>query len=223
MILKKGDENIEVANWQRFLISQGHDLEADGDFGEATAKATRAFQASQGLRADGIVGDMTLKAANALKSQAIGSIKVDTKPPLPAIQNFAKIHPNLAQRAINLLELAHEDGYSLRILQGFRSFEEQDALFKKRPKVTNARGGQSMHNYGLAVDFVFIVNGKVSWDEKLYKNIGRWAEKAGLEWGGNWKFVDMPHVQLKNLPGYKTLRPIYDAGGLKAVWEKYRG
>jgi peptidoglycan L-alanyl-D-glutamate endopeptidase CwlK len=221
-ILKKGQENQDVANWQRFLISRGYDIEADGDFGDATAKATRAFQASQNLRADGIVGENTFKAAEALKPQ-IGSVKVETKPVLPTIHQIAKIHPTLAEKAAQILQMAVAEGFHVRVSQGFRSFAEQDQLFKKRPKVTNARGGQSMHNYGLAVDFVFIVNDKVSWDEKLYKNIGRWAEKVGLEWGGSWtRFVDLPHVQLKGLPSYKVLRPIYDAGGLDAVWDKYK-
>jgi LAS superfamily LD-carboxypeptidase LdcB len=136
---------------------------------------------------------------------------------------LSKVHPVLAEKAGRILVLASAEGFTLQITQGLRTFAEQDALFKKRPKVTNAKGGQSMHNYGLAVDFAFVVGGKVSWDEKFYKNIGRWADAVGLEWGGRWKFVDLPHVQLKGLPSYKALVPIYNQGGFKAVWEKYKG
>lgn len=45
---------------------------------------------------------------------------------------------------------------------GFRSFAEQDKLYaqgrtnKSKPIVTNARGGYSAHNYGLAIDFVIV-------------------------------------------------------------------
>ena len=60
----------------------------------------------------------------------------------------------------------------VRIAQGFRTFAEQDALYaqgrtKPGAKVTNAKGGQSIHNYGLAVDIVLIIDGKIaSWDTK---------------------------------------------------------
>lgn len=230
-ILRKGSEGIAVANWQRFLIAQGYDVEADGDFGERTAKATRAFQASQNLRADGIVGDNTFKAAEkaiknnqSAKPSFIGSVKNNLSPMLDVNEKrLAKVHPTLAEKSRIILALADDEGYSLQVSQGLRTFAEQDALFNKRPKVTQARGGQSMHNYGLAVDFVFIVDGKPSWDEKLYRNIKGWAAIADLEWGGNWKnFVDLPHVQLKGLPSYKVLLPIYNAGGLSAVWKKYQ-
>ena len=50
------------------------------------------------------------------------------------------------------------------VTQTLRTFEEQNALFNKKPKVTNAKGGQSMHNYGLAFDFA-LSDGKVAiWD-----------------------------------------------------------
>lgn len=59
----------------------------------------------------------------------------------------------------------------LRFSYVLRTFKEQDELFKKRPKVTNARGGQSYHNYGLAVDIVILFDPKggnnytsASWD-----------------------------------------------------------
>lgn len=226
ILLKKGDENQEVANWQRFLISQGFILEADGDFGAKTEAATRAFQASQNLRGDGIVGDMTFEAARKMGAN-VGSVKtiaenkeVETDGNWIALSS---VHPLVEKKANEILRLAQVEGFTLKVTQGYRSFQTQDALFAKRPKVTNARGGQSMHNYGLAVDLAFVVNGKISWDEKLYKNIGRWAAAVGLEWGGNWKFTDLPHVQLKGLPSYKVLLPIYNQGGLKAIWGKYKG
>lgn len=225
-ILKRGSEGQAVANWQRFLIARGYDVEADGDFGPLTEKATRSFQASQDLRADGIVGDMTYKAAESLNVPALGSVKVnDAVIKVDAVDaRLRRVHPVLAEKAQRILNFAKAAGFNLIVTQGLRTFEEQDALFRKRPKVTNARGGQSMHNYGLAVDFAFVVNGKLSWDEDLYRRIGPWAKLAGLEWGGSWtRFTDKPHVQLKNLPSYKVLLPIFKAGGLAAVWEKYRG
>lgn len=224
-MIEKGSKGIEVANWQRFLISQGYNIEADGDFGKATDIATKDFQAAHGLRADGKVGDQTYKAAESLKVD-IGSQKpVDVPASNPSSYNeikLAQVHPALAHRARKLIAFAKADGYELRVTAGLRTFKEQDDLFRKRPKVTNARAGQSFHNYGLAVDVAFVVDGKISWDDKLYKNIGKWALNAGLEWGGSWKkFKDMPHVQLPGLPSYKELLPIYQSKGLSAVWSKF--
>lgn len=223
-ILKKGSEGTEVANWQRFLISQGFDIQADGEFGLKTENATRAFQASHGLTSDGIVGPSSLKAAAAFRQQ-IHTVK-------PAIadsfsdKDLLKVEPGFASKVQQIIELAKADGFTLDVTQGLRTVEEQNTLFAKgrtRPGkvVTNARGGQSNHNYGVAADLAFLVNGKISWDEKLYQNIGRWSDAAGLAWGGNWNFVDLPHVELKGLPSYKTLLALYNQGGLQAVWKKY--
>lgn len=137
---------------------------------------------------------------------------------------LSRVHPVLAAKVRKLLELAAAEGHQLSIVQGLRTFAEQDALYRQRPRVTKAKGGQSMHNYGLAVDLAFVVNGKVSWDDKLYPDIGRWGAAAGLEWGGTWRtFKDLPHVQLKGLPSWSALLPIYQKGGLPAVWQKYQG
>lgn len=93
-----------------------------------------------------------------------------------------------------------ENGIKVILTAGFRSFGEQDALYAKgrtQPgkKVTNARGGESWHNYGLAGDYAFVINGKVTWDGP-WNVFGRIARECGLEWGGDFKsIVDRPHVQ----------------------------
>lgn len=119
-------------------------------------------------------------------------------------ERLAKVQPELAARCRALIALAASDGFSLVVTHGFRSFEEQNRLYEigrrgvrgEKP-VTNARGGESNHNRGAAVDFAFVVGGEISWDERLYGRIGRWAAQAGLKWGGNWrKFVDKCHVEL---------------------------
>ena len=47
-----------------------------------------------------------------------------------------------------------------------RTFKEQDELWKRRPRVTKAKAGQSYHNYGLAVDIVLVTDKgkKATWD-----------------------------------------------------------
>jgi peptidoglycan L-alanyl-D-glutamate endopeptidase CwlK len=230
----------EIANIERVLMSFGYDgIEPDGFFDEKTENVVRNIQKTHGLTIDGIIGEKTLalldflfepskpnfSSSNFIPPEQVPSVRTSD-----AINrtNLNGVHPVLVRKTAQLIELAKNEGYVLRVSQGFRSFAEQDKLFAKRPKVTNARGGQSMHNYGLAVDFVFIVNGKVSWDERFYKNIGRWANQVGLTWGGNWKFVDMPHCQLTNLPSFRYLLETYRAAGggdrgIVAVWKKYVG
>ena len=105
----------------------------------------------------------------------------------------------------------------VRIAQGLRTFAEQDALYAKRPKVTNAKGGQSVHNYGFAIDIVLIINGKeASWDtHKDWDNdgIADWDEcvkifaKHGWSWGGSWaSFKDMPHFDKIGFNNWRILQ-----------------
>ena len=110
------------------------------------------------------------------------------------------------------------DGRSTcRISQGMRTVTEQDALYTQgRTRlydtngnrlgiVTNAKGGQSIHNYGLAFDIVMLIDGSTpSWDTvKDWDGDGTsdWMEvvnifvENGWELGGNWNFKDLPHLQ----------------------------
>lgn len=70
--------------------------------------------------------------------------------------------------------------------------------------VTNAGPGQSMHNYGLAVDGVPIEDGKPVWGTKgedlaKWQRYGKMAEAVGLEWAGRWKrFREFPHIQARD-------------------------
>lgn len=133
-----------------------------------------------------------------------------------------KVHPALATRVQALLETLMQNGMQVEVVQGLRTFAEQDALFaqgrtRPGPVVTRARGGQSNHNYGLAVDLVPFNNGQPNWNAPLgvWTTIGSEAEKLGLEWGGDWKkFVDKPHVQLPGLSVAECLA-LYRKGGNK--------
>jgi peptidoglycan L-alanyl-D-glutamate endopeptidase CwlK len=103
-------------------------------------------------------------------------------------------------------------GVRLRFSSVFRTIEEQNELYNKRPKVTNARGGQSIHNYGLAFDIVMLYDNNLdgsfeeaSWDmvrdgdgDKLsdWLEVINFFKSKGYEWGGDWiSFKDYPHFQ----------------------------
>ena len=108
-----------------------------------------------------------------------------------------------------------------------RTFAEQDALFaqgrtKPGSVVTKAKGGLSMHNYGLAIDIVLIIDGKTaSWDVKGdFDGDGKsdWMEvvtifkQHGWEWGGDWKFYDAPHFQKTFGKSVRDLLALHQAG-----------
>ena len=91
-------------------------------------------------------------------------------------------------------------GIRVKLTCGFRSIEEQNRLYVRGRTapgrvVTNARGGSSWHNYGLAADYAFVVGGQFTWSGP-WRVFGRIARECGLEWGGDWsKFPDRPHIQ----------------------------
>jgi peptidoglycan L-alanyl-D-glutamate endopeptidase CwlK len=99
---------------------------------------------------------------------------------------------------------------------GYRSVIEQDKLYAIgrsdgdiRKTVTNAKGGESYHQYGWAVDFCPVAGGKLLWDDATtFERFGMFAESLGLEWGGRFKSRDMPHIQMTgglSCPAMKTL------------------
>lgn len=112
------------------------------------------------------------------------------------------IQPKIQRLADLVIQDLLKEGHNCMIYEGFRSFEEQDSLYAQGRTtpgtiLTNAKGGQSFHNYGVAVDIVFLVNGKPSWSEGFpWSEIGRIGKSYGFEWGGDWaSFPDRPHLQ----------------------------
>ena len=117
--------------------------------------------------------------------------------------DIKNLHPVLQTLTDKFIKACASKGIVVGITQGFRSIEYQNGLYAQgRTKagriVTNCRGGQSPHNYGLAFDFCIYENGKIDWDSrnKKWALAGAIGESLGLEWGGRWKqFVDLPHLQ----------------------------
>ena len=113
------------------------------------------------------------------------------------------LKPELEVRTNQLISEMFKRGHAVMVFQGFRSFAEQDYLYaqgrtRRGAIVTNARAGQSAHNFGNAVDIVFLMNGRPSWDNSHpWSLLGEVGEGVGLSWGGRWaSFPDRPHFSL---------------------------
>lgn len=142
----------------------------------------------------------------------------------------ANVNQDFAGRVKQTLERARREGMDMQTDLVYRTFAQQDALYaqgRSAPgqRVTNARGGQSWHNYGLGADVVFsTANGQPSWPENgNWTRYGQIADSYGLTWGGNWRNPDRPHVEYH--PGFGA----GDAGqfvgnirqgGLEAAWDR---
>lgn len=138
-------------------------------------------------------------------------------------KRVAQLHPKVKEDFINFINDAEAAlGITIRITQGLRPFAEQAALYaqgrtvfvdskgRKLGIVTNAKPGQSFHQYGLAVDLAIMVDGKVDWNFD-YSKLKPFAAKYGISWGGDWKsFKDRPHFEKGLGHTWRTLLAKYN-------------
>jgi len=120
-------------------------------------------------------------------------------------------------------EVSAATGLEWRATSCRRTIAEQDKLYAqgrttKGQIVTKAKGGQSPHNFGLAVDCCPLTVDKEDfwwaapagyWD--VY---GAIAKEHGLVWGGDWKFLDLPHIETKD---WKTTQAAWRRGEIQVA------
>ena len=164
----------------------------------------RAVQAKLGVTVDGNPGPQTW---NAIHRSIVGEPPVSSGTGTLADErserNIATLLPQVQPLARALIESAAAIGIAIKVISGTRTYEEQNALYEQgRTKpgrvVTNARGGYSNHNFGIAFDIGVFEGGRYLPESPAYKAVGAIGMKLGLEWGGNWKTIqDEPHFQLR--------------------------
>ena len=148
------------------------------------------------------------------------------------LERIKLMHPDVREEVNKIYDLIAQalSGRAIcRFSYTLRTYQEQDNLFalgrtkinpdgksSKKPMgniVTNAKGGQSYHNFGLAFDIVLLKDSNgdgtfetASWETNVdFDKDGKadWQEvvtickQHGWAWGGDWKFVDMPHFEKK--------------------------
>ncbi len=129
--------------------------------------------------------------------------------------NIEIAHPKVRKELEDIIEHINTNLLTgeakVRITSTLRTWKEQEELYaqgrtKPGSKVTNAKAGDSIHNYALAFDMVLIINGKTaSWDVKKdwdkdkqsdWMEVVTYVKSKGWKWGGDWvSFKDMPHFE----------------------------
>ncbi|WP_207627697.1 MULTISPECIES: M15 family metallopeptidase [Bacillaceae] len=123
-----------------------------------------------------------------------------------------ELHPIVKERSNQLIQQSAKKGIVIVITDDFRSAEDQNRLYEKGRTangtiVTYAKGGESYHNFGLAVDFALKTpSGDIIWDRQYdgnkngkadWNEVVEMAKVLGFEWGGDWAdFKDYPHLEM---------------------------
>jgi len=115
------------------------------------------------------------------------------------------LDPEAQTVCLQHLANCHAKGIELIVTSTYRDFEAQSRLYligrtveKARKPVTNAKPGQSWHNFKAAWDVVPIVSDKPVWNDRdpVWKEVIAAGKEAGAEAGADWlKFRDLPHFQ----------------------------
>jgi peptidoglycan L-alanyl-D-glutamate endopeptidase CwlK len=118
-------------------------------------------------------------------------------------RSLDELTPPAKERVEQFLQLCKENDIDLFVTSTYRDHESQQALYEQGRTtagkvVTNAKAGDSWHNWRCAVDVVPLINGKPNWDgsDPVWTKIGELGEQAGLEWAGRWRtFKELAHFQ----------------------------
>lgn len=133
---------------------------------------------------------------------------------------LALLHPKVRDTFRDFIDKA-ESGLKLqiRIVQGLRTFAEQDALYAQGRTtagsiVTNAKGGESYHNYGLAIDVAPIDNGEPNWAYNWANIVALMPE--GIVSGTSFKMRDKDHFEISFGHSVHDLLDLYNSGKVDA-------
>lgn len=131
--------------------------------------------------------------------------------------------PAFRNKAEAFITRMKQKGINLVAVQCRRTIAEQNALYAKGRtapggKVTNAKGGSSAHNFGLAVDLCPVGrNGNLWWTapNALWKQLADEAKSAGLVPGYYFHSIHDPdHFED---PGWRTQRTAWRLGKIKVA------
>ncbi len=142
-------------------------------------------------------------------------------------QTLALVVPALKAAVEAAAAALEAQGTFLCVYQGLRTAAQQNALYAQGRTapghiVTNAKAGQSNHNYGLAVDVVPYLSGdggELNWNvsSPQFQAMVMELKAQGLEYGGDWvNFPDNDHFQIAGIPASPT-------AAMQAYFASYQG
>lgn len=188
----------DVLFFQRILKAEGlYERNLDGIWGRYTEDAAMEFERrSNEIRA-------SLATFDQRSERNISSLTLQA-------QNQARL---FLQRLVDA-------GINARIISGTRTYAEQNHLYRQGrfgnpgPIVTNAKGGASNHNFGIAWDIgIFTSTGGYVTAEDTYRRAAEAGLSPSLEWGGSWRrFPDPPHYQCRTNLTLIAIRERFEAG-----------
>jgi peptidoglycan L-alanyl-D-glutamate endopeptidase CwlK len=119
-------------------------------------------------------------------------------------RNLSDLVPSVQTAAEAALAECAAKGLDVLVTCTYRSPADQNALYAQGRTapgaiVTNARAGQSMHQYRCALDIVPMRYGKCVWNgsDPVWQQIAAVFKAHGFEWGEDWvSFKEMPHFQI---------------------------
>jgi peptidoglycan L-alanyl-D-glutamate endopeptidase CwlK len=133
----------------------------------------------------------------------VSAVLADPKAKPYSSRNLNDLLPEVREAALRHIELCSKEGIDLLVYCTYRNDAAQAVEYAKGRSApgritTNARPGESMHNWRAAYDCVPLINGKADWDSKRWPLIGQLGEDAGLAWAGRWsgKLKETAHFEL---------------------------
>ena len=118
------------------------------------------------------------------------------------------LEPITREMCLAFLDDVKDSGHNIRVTHTLRTMDEQAHLYAKGRTlggsiVTNAKPGDSPHNWGCAFDICFAGLEPFS-DQHPWQGVGAIGKSCGLVWGGDFKsIVDRPHFER---PDWRVVR-----------------
>ncbi len=159
------------------------------------------------------------------------------------LDRIATLHPKIRKKVLDAYTYVNNKllgkGVRLRLAYTTRTNEEQAVMYaqgrtklfdstgKRLGVITQAKAGQSIHNYHLAFDIVLLLDkdGDGKFESATYEMLdfdkdgkADWLEvveyfkSIGFVWGGDWKFKDAPHFEMTFGHSWRTLKQSFDSG-----------
>ena len=126
--------------------------------------------------------------------------------------------PIVQDKLTKALAECHGNNLMVEMFEGFRTPERQEELYaqgrtKPGRTITQARAWQSFHQYGLAQDICFNINGHWTWG-------GDWAAVKNIftNYGFESLKFEKPHFQITGGYSWQEALDVTKKWGLQELW-----